>query len=69
LKQKKLVERFKEFVGFDEEDQNPPEVVNRVMKEAYICKRMKKTRSELYEICIATGIDVMYEELRRKSGA
>ena len=46
-----------------------PECVNRVQKEAYICKKMKISTARLHEICIATGIDTMYDTLREKSGA
>ena len=67
----KLVEKFQEVVdevrgvgaAYD------PECVNRVQKEAYICKRMKISRQTLYETCLCTGIDTMYETLRGKSGA
>ena len=71
MRKPKIVERFKEYVESDVRgiDLEVPEVANRVQKEAYVCKRMKITRSKLYELCIATGIDAMYDELRSKSGA
>ena len=71
MKKPKFVERFTEVVddalgkGIDYE----PECVNRVQKEAYICKKLKMNRSKLYETCIATGIDTMYDVIRGKSGA
>lgn len=70
MRKPKLVERFREYVESDERgvDIEVPEDANRVQKEAYVCKRMKVSRSKLYEMCIAVGIDTMYEELCRKSG-
>lgn len=70
MKKPRIIERFKEYVEADERgiDIEVPEVANRAQKEAYVCKRMKIGRSKLYELCVATGIDAMYEELRRKSG-
>lgn len=70
MRKPKIVERFREFVEADERgiDIEVPEVANRAQKEAYVCKRMKIGRSKLYELCIATGIDAMYDELYRKSG-
>ena len=67
----KLVDKFTEVVdeirgvGAAYE----PVCENRVQKEAYICKRMKISRQTLYETCLVTGIDTMYETLRSKSGA
>lgn len=71
MRRPKLVERFAEFVERPERgvDIEVPEDANRVRKEAYVCKRMKIGRSKLYELCIATGVDTMYEELRRRGGA
>lgn len=71
MKKPKIVERFAEVVRSPERgvDIEVPEVANRVQKEAYVCKRMKMSRSKLYELCIATGIDTMYEELRKGGGA
>lgn len=71
MRKPKFVERFSEVVeevrntGIDYE----PECANRVQKEAYICKRLKMSRSKLYETCLCTGIDTMYEALRKGSGA
>ena len=71
MRKPKFIERFTEVVedvksqGIDYE----PAIDNRVQKEAYICKRLKMPRSKLYEICLATGIDTMYDALMEKSGA
>lgn len=62
----KLVEKFKEIVFEDEV--KVPECVNRVQKEAFICKRLKMSRNQLYETCLSTGIDTIYDELMRKGG-
>lgn len=71
MRKPKFVERFREVVEEvkDEGIEYEPVCDNRVKKEAYICKRLKMTRSKLYETCLATGIDVMYEALMDKSGA
>ena len=67
----KIIEKFTEVVNDirGEGAAYEPECINRVQKEAYICKRLKMNRSKLYETCICTGIDTMYDALRKKSGA
>lgn len=67
MKRRSLVDRFKEYI--EPVSVPEPECANRVQKESYVCKKMGISRNKLYEICLCTGIDVMYEELRKKSGA
>ena len=67
----KFIESFNEVVD-EIRGKGPayePECANRVQKEAYICKKLKMSRSTLYETCLVTGIDTMYDALRNKSGA
>ena len=67
---KRLIDKFKEIVPFVDDgfDFKEDEGVNRVQKEAYVCKRMKISRSQLIELCYCTGVDTLYEELRKKGG-
>lgn len=67
-----MVTRFKEVFERSEDsdgsESDAPEFENRVQKEAYVCKRMKLTRNQLYELCLCTGIDTLYSECRKNGG-
>lgn len=38
-------------------------------KASYVCKRMKVNMRQLEQKCYKVGVETLYEELRKKSGA
>lgn len=70
MKGKGIVTRFKEVVHIGGDDYvEVPRGESLSRKEAYVCKRMKMSASQLREMCYSVGVDAMYDELRAKGGA